>query len=595
MISNNRHIRQQFDTRTHILMLFLLLLMMTLFARLLYLQWYQHENLLLQSNNNRINVVPVLPTRGLILDRDGIPLASNKISYRIHLIPEHCEDIHALLVDLQNKLLWSDKKLNYIERQVKRSRRDRPMLIDDQLTWMQVAPIAARIHHYPGLDLLSSTHRYYPYKELTSHLIGYLSLARDNDLKNGYRHTEYVGRTGLERELENELHGITGSQQEEVNARGQRVSILHTVPASIGDNINTTIDIGLQQTIWDQLGDETGAVVVMDVHSGEVIALVSKPGFNSNLFITGLGQEQWDDWRFNPQKPLMNRAIQATYPPASTLKVITSLAGLKHHSPLIHQSTYCNGFIELNDRKLRCWNKRGHGQVNLEQSLSQSCDVFYYKLGEELGMPALVDEMKNWGLGTFTHIGLTPESDGNIPTPLQILSNGRTRPWYQGNIMITAIGQGSTTVTPLQIARFAAAIANGGDILKPQLILHQQSEILWHADVQPEHLREVQHAMRSVVTQRHGTAHRVLEGAKWDIAGKTGTAQVVAMERDKSKQDTVVERHLKDHAWFMGYAPFDHPQIAFAILVEHGEHGSSSAAPIAKTIVDYLADKESAQ
>lgn len=596
---NQLDIRQRFEGRMIIFQIVMAALLLLLFARLVNLQLYEHEGLLLQSNKNRINIVPLLPTRGVITDRNGNGLAINHISYKVQMIPERVEDMDKALQDLKLLLRWSDRQLVNIRNRIGHARSDRPVLLADKLRWDQVAPITARLHHLSGIDVIAGTHRYYPYADLTSHLIGYLSLAGPSDLKRGYLRTENVGRSGLEKAYESLLHGKPGSQQEETDATGRRVAVLKQMPPEIGADIQLSIDVGLQQVASKALGDRTGAVVVMDVHSGELLTLLSKPGFDTNHFITGLEHEQWQSWLNDPRKPLLNRTTQAAYPPASTLKVVTGLAGLRHRLPLATGSTQCPGYLELADRKLRCWKRKGHKHVTLHKSLVQSCDVYFYQLGDQLGMQRLTEEAALWGFGEQTGISLTPESRGILPSAKQRLQNGRTRPWYRGETMITAIGQGSLTVTPLQMARFAAAIANGGKILQPKLKANAEPVVLHTVDVDMKHLQKVRRAMRDVIANPKGTAHRVLNRVPWSVAGKTGTAQVIAMAQDdeedkKSKNSPVLDRH-KDHAWFMGYAPFDNPKIAFAVFVEHGGHGGSAAAPVAAAMIRYLAEQEAAQ
>lgn len=584
------NVRQRFDGRMVLFQIAMVVLLLMLFIRLVNLQLYEHEGLLLQANKNRLNIVPVLPTRGIITDRHGIGLAVNHISYKIQVIPERIENLDETLTALQQLMHWPDSQLVHIKRRIHKARSDRPVLLADKLPWRVVAPITARLHHLTGVDVIAGTHRYYPYDELTSHVIGYLSLAGPKDLKVGYLRTENVGRSGVEKAFESTLHGKPGTQQEEIDAKGRRVAVLKQTPPEIGRDIKLSIDVELQQIASKALGKRTGAVVVMDVHSGELLTLLSKPGFNTNHFITGLEHEKWQSWLNDIRKPLLNRITQAAYPPASTLKIVTALAGLRHHMPLATGSTTCRGYLELADRNLRCWRSEGHGHVTLHKSIVESCDVFFYKLGDQLGMQQLTDEARLWGFGEQTGIILTPEARGTLPLADQQLINGRVRSWYRGETMITAIGQGFTTVTPLQMARFAAAVANGGKVLSPALLANSKPTIVREIDVDPDHLSKIQQAMRDVIAEPKGTAHWSLNWAKWPIAGKTGTAQVIAMAQDDEEADTVPEldRH-KDHAWFMGYAPFDDPKVAFAVFVEHGGHGGSAAAPVAAAIVKYLA------
>jgi len=601
MRNKKLEVRQRFDVR----MLFFYASVPALLGMLLFhimqMQWFEHEKYALQANQNRLNIVPVLPVRGEIIDANGKGLAINRIAYRVLLIPERVEDLNATLSSLTEMLAWTPAKRTLIRKRVQRARRpDRPVLLDDKLQWSSVAPLAARLHHLPGVDVEAGSYRQYPYAELTSHLIGYLSLARKKDLDAGYLPTEFIGRTGVEKSFETQLHGQPGHQQEEVDARGRRVAVVKRTPPVMGDRIQLALDIDVQKAASDALGKRTGAVVVMDVKTGGIIAMLSQPGYDTNRFITGLESEQWNAWLNNPERPLLNRATQAAYPPASTFKLVTALGALKNNIPLANGSTFCPGYLELADRKLHCWKHIGHGKVTLNSALVQSCDVYFYQLGDRLGMAAISDAAHEWGLGEKTQIDLSPEARGIIPTHQPYMmaafksSHTKRKKWYRGETMITAIGQGLLTVTPLQMARLAAAIANGGKVLKPQLLADIQAEVLHQVDIKPEQLQKVQQAMRGVVLNPHGTAHRVLSKAAWTVAGKTGTAQVVKILRNEKKglsKDELLRRH-RDHAWFMGYAPYDNPKIAIAVFVEHGGHGGSSAGPVAAAIIETMAAKQ---
>lgn len=583
-------IRQRYNGRIYLFLAVVLLLLLLLFWRMVQLQWVQYSQHLVQAEDNRIHVSPILPTRGILTDRNGDGLAINKVSYKVTLIPERVEHMEKTMTSVQTIMGWTDTQVERMKRRIQRSRSDRAVLLKDQLTWQDVAPLAARLHQYSGLNVEAGTHRVYPHALETAHMVGYLSLARDVDVQKGYLRIEYVGRSGLERIFESRLHGKLGYKHEEVNARGRRVAVLKTIPPEMGENIQLSIDIGLQHVAAQSLQGQTGAVVVMDVHTGEVLTLLSLPGYDSNKFITGLGNAQWKAWLEDIEKPLLNRTTQAAYPPASTLKMVTGFAGLAEGIRLANESTQCKGYVELADRRIRCWKKKGHGRVDLHDSLVHSCDVFFYELGDALGMPHLSRAIRLWGFGEKTGINLPPEARGNVPAD----RHPSGRKWYRGETMITAIGQGSTTVTPIQMARFAAAIANGGKILTPLLEKGEEVKVIRHIEVDEADLYQVRQGMRDVVADSKGTAYWQLSGAKWSVAGKTGTAQVVKMSDDDERSFSDA-RHHQDHAWFMGYAPYENPKIAFVVFVEHGGHGGSAAGPVAKAIVDYWADKTEAQ
>jgi len=590
MTVSTLEVRSRFERRLLLLRWLAALLLLLLFARLADLQWLQHEGFLLQAERNRINVVPILPTRGEIVDRNGKGLALNAVSYNLTLIPERVEDVKAVLAELQGLMHWPEERTGSLLKRISRSRDDRPVLLADKLEWDDVAQVAARLHHLPGVDVQAGTHRYYPFGPVTSHLIGYVSLARSDDLKTGVLSTEKVGRRGVERAYEKQLHGSLGSQYEEVDAHGRRISAFRRVPPEKGERIRLSLDINLQRAASQALGDRTGAVAVLDVKSGEVLALLSKPGFEPNRFITGLETEQWQEWVNDSRHPLLNRTIQSAYPPASTFKLLVGLAGLRENAPLSHRATQCPGYVELADRKLRCWKRRGHRHVDLHKALVESCDVYFYELGDQLGMSAISSAAQDWGFGEPTGIAIGPESAGIIP---RVSMEKGARRWYRGETMITAIGQGEVTATPLQQARFVAAIANGGTLLHPTLLAGQEPAIERKIDVEPEQLQKIRSAMRDVVASIHGTAHRAMGRLAWTSAGKTGTAQVIeeAQDDDKSARDKPVKRKHRDHAWFVGYAPYENPRIAFAVIVEHGGHGGSAAGPVAAAVVRAMANE----
>jgi len=591
--------RSRFDVRMLFFYAVVPLFMGLLLLQVLKLQWFEHEHYVLQAEQNRLNIVPTLPVRGEITDALGRGLAINRIAYHVQLIPERVAKMDETLHALATMLQWSDGKLAHVQKRIEHTRPDRPVLLDDKLQWEQVSPLAARLHHLPGVEVESGSYREYPYGGLASHMVGYLSLARKDDLDAGYFPSEFVGRTGAEKAFEQVLHGKPGYQQEEVDAVGRRVAVLKRSPSKMGQTLQLALDIDVQKAASQALGDRTGAVVVMDVHSGAIIALLSQPGYDTNRFITGLESDQWQAWLNDPEKPLLNRAMQAAYPPASTFKLVTGLAGLDHGARLASGSTFCPGFIELADRKLRCWKHSGHGTISLHAALVESCDVYFYQLGDQLGMAAISDAAQAWGLGEKTGIALSPESRGSVPSQspymMSAIKNNasKRKKWFRGETMITAIGQGTLTTTPLQVARLAAAIANGGQVLRPQLLANAPAEIMHQVDVSEEHLNIIRKGMRDVVSDPRGTAHRALSGVPWQVAGKTGTAQVIKMAQDKKKiisQDQLEKEH-RDHAWFMGYAPYVNPKIAIAVFVEHGGHGGSAAAPVAAAVIRAMASK----
>jgi len=500
------------------------------------LQRFEHEKYPLQIENKHLNAIPVLPVRGEILDIQGKGLAINQIDYRIYMIPDRVENLEITLSRLQQEMHWSDDKMRLIHQKIQLSRPDLSVLLD-------VSHLAVHLQHYPGIDVRIGSYRQYPFAELTSHLIGYISMAHKKDVEKGYLPSEFIGRSGVERSFESSLHGQLGNQHKELNAHDQRISVVnHQVPA-IGETVRLALDVEVQQAASDALGDRTGAVVVMDVHTGAVITLLSKPGYDTNKFITGLELVQWQEWLNNPEKPLLDHAIMAAYPFPPTFKL--------------------------------------------------------YKLADQLGLDAISKTALAWGLGKKTGIDLPSESRGNVPiqSPYMIAatkdSQSRRNKQLYGETLMKEIGESTLIVTPLQVARLAAAIANGGYVLKPQLLAGQKPEVSHQAHVSKQALHTIRSAMRDVVRSPAGKAHRSLGSAKWSVAGKTGTVQVVKVLSSKKKnlmaQD--IEYRLKDQTWFMGYAPYKNPQIAIAVFVEHGGHGDS-AALVAAAVINVLADRE---
>jgi penicillin-binding protein 2 len=581
--------RQRFDRRILVFHIGSLLILLLLTARLIDLQWIQHEDLALAADQNRIDVVPILPTRGEIVDDDGRGMAINRVLFQVQMIPERVDDPNKVIAALAIMLHWDADTVKRLRRRVAQARPDRPVLLDDKLPWQTVAPLAARLHHFPGVNVLAGTERLYPYGAVTSHLLGYLSLAQPDDIDQGDMPNELVGRSGIERSYQDLLRGDLGFQQEEVDAHGRRVAVLDRSEPHMGQVLKLSIDMDVQQAAWKALGNRTGAVVVMNVHTGKLLALVSKPGYDTNHFITGLEEKEWGAWLHDPHKPLLDRAIQGAYPPASTFKLITALAGLRYHAPLATGTTVCKGVLKLADRNLRCWKHEGHGHIGLHRAIVESCDIFFYELGDQLGMDHLTEEARRWGLGKRTGIDLAGEASGNLAGAKP---EAKRQQWYRGETMITAIGQGETDATPLQMARFAAALANGGLLLKPELRADSPPQIQAQVDVDPANLAIVRQAMRDVVADPHGTAHYELANLPWHVAGKTGTAQVISMSQDNQGHEEPVYDHHRDHAWFIGFAPYENPQIAIAVFVEHGGHGGSAAAPVAAAVIRTLTAKE---
>ena len=579
--------RRRFERRLWLARALVVGLFAVLLAREVQLAWMEHARFARMAAHNRVRLVPILPVRGEIFDREGRGLAVNRTAFRVVITPEIAgEKAQEVLNVVARALGWGDARLARMRARMARARPDRPVLLADRLAWGKVAWLAARLHRLPGLGVEAAPYRAYPAGPVAAHIVGYLSLAGPEDLRRGYLATEYVGRTGAERRFEARLHGRLGWREIEVDARGRRVAVLNETPPTRGQDVRLALDLEVQRAAWQALGPREGAVVVLDVQTGDVIAMVSRPSFDPNAFVGGLRWEQWQALRRDPRKPLMNRAYQAAYPPGSVFKVITAMAGMRAELPLVHQRITCTGAIHLADRDLRCWRKEGHGRVGLVRALVESCDVYFYLLGDALGMERLSEEAARWGLGEKTGIPLAGEQAGVIPAKHPYLTRlfhrklrGRRRNWYRGETMITAIGQGAVTATPLQIARLMAALANGGKLLRPKLALDAAPRVMRTISVPFGALARLHRALRGVVADPRGTAHAAFLHVPWPVAGKTGTAEV-----DKA--------HDVAHAWFAGFAPADRPRYAFAVIVERGGHGGAVAAPVAAAVVRALARME---
>jgi penicillin-binding protein 2 len=461
-----------------------------------------------------------------------------------------------------------------------------------------LAVVASHRYDLPGIDLQIQQLRNYINSGMAAHLLGYIGEINPKELKKdiyaGSRPGDLVGKFGIEKSMEPYLRGERGGRQVEVNANGQVVRVLQTVPARSGYNVYLTIDSRLQQRAEELLQDKAGAVVALDPNSGEVLAMASSPAFDQNDFITGLSTEKWRSLIENPDRPLNNKAIQGEYPPASTYKIINALAGLQEG--VIHENDilFCPGYYRFGNRTYRCWRRGGHGSVDLNKALAQSCDVYFYQVGERLGIDRLAWYAKAAGLGARTGIELDHEGRGLVPTAAWKKKRYGIA-WQPGETLSVAIGQGFNLVTPLQMAVFTGAVANGGVRYRPTLvkgvvsgdgeeILGNTPHVAGRLPVSPDNLALVKKGLWEVVQGERGTA-RIARLKDTDISGKTGTAQVVSREKIEESEDGATARKYLDHAWFVAYAPSENPQLAIAVIIEHGEHGSSAAAPVARELI----------
>jgi penicillin-binding protein 2 len=498
---------------------------------------------------------------------------------------------------LQPIINLSQSQIDSLYKRLQSQRSFLPLQIKSQLTWQEVSRIEAQIHSLAGVTIQAKSVRYYSQGVSAAHLLGYIGEVSERDKQRfpaiHFRSGDFVGKSGMERQFEVQLRGREGVREMEVNATGRQIRQLRESPSRPGGDLHLTIDMGLQQIAEKSLAGKAGAVVVLDPRNGKVLAMASQPSYNPNKFIQGFSDKEWHALISDPDRPLGNKAIQGQYPPGSTFKIVVALAAMSEGKMDAKERYYCPGHIIREEHKFYCWKRKGHGQVGLVQALAQSCDVFFYKLAEKVGIDAIERQARRLGLGDISHIGINGEKPGLVPSrSWKRAMQGVV--WYPGETLITAIGQGYLLATPLQLANMMSAIANGGTVFKPSLVDlgdDELPEVLQWGHINHNHLALLREGLREVVHGRVGTASRY-QPDRVKAAGKTGTSQVVRHKREESgkiiKSDN--DRH-KDHALYVTYAPStptQEPKLAISIVVEHGGHGSSAAAPIAKELIDYF-------
>ncbi len=575
-----------------------------LMTRLIYLQLVEGKEYRRLSEINSIRLHDIDAPRGLIFDRHSQMLVDNRPSFDLHII---LKDAKPLGETLENLGRLMGETPEYLQDRIKNSKRRgayKPILLKEDIGRDTLAAIEVHKYELPGVVVRILPRRHYLFGQLGAHLIGYVGEINQEELqRKGYadlKAGDFIGKFGIENSYEGTLRGKRGGRQVEVNANGQVVRILNTVEAQAGNDIVLTIDKTLQETAEQLLVERAGAVVAVDPQNGEILAMASNPTFDSNMFVVGMSHEQWNALISNPFRPLENKAIQAEYPPASTYKIITAMAGLEEGVIDAGTTFFCPGHYRYGNRVYRCWKRVGHGEVDVVKALRESCDVYFYQVGEALGVDRLAWYAKACGLGDLSGIKLNQESKGLIPTAAW--KRKRTgESWQGGETLSVAIGQGFDLVTPLQMAALAAAVGNGGTRFKPQLLKKMpnndnlvstvnQPEVAGQLPASADTLALIHKGLWEVVNDRHGTAWASrLKGA--EFSGKTGTAQVVGLPPVGSQDEVLLNELHKDHAWFVAYAPSQNPRIAVAVMVEHGEHGSSAAAPIAREIIRTYLDQ----
>ena len=582
---------------------------MLLVARLVYLQVVRHQDLSEQAENNRTAIVPIVPNRGLILDRNGIVLASNYSAYTLEITPSRIGEANldktiealAQVIEIQPRDKRRFKKL------LDESKSFESLPIRTRLTDEEVARFAAQRYRFPGVDIKARLFRNYPWGELASHVIGYIGRINqaekeridEGDDEENYRGTEYIGKLGVEQSYEQQLHGITGVEQVETSAGGRAVRKLASNPATPGNTVVMSIDIKLQKLIEDLYGDRRGAMVAIDPKTGEVLAFVSKPTFDPNLFVEGIDSENWQALNESLDKPLLNRALRGTYPPGSTYKPFMALAALETGKRTPHQVTFDPGYFMFGGHRFRDDKEGGHGSVDMYKSIVQSCDTYYYVLANDLGVDLMHEQMQHFGFGDLTGIDILGEARGLLPSTRWKRSAYRKpeqQKWYPGETISLGIGQGYNNFTILQLALATSTMANNGLKMKPHLV-HEVVDIVTKSPrttehqttgqltARPENIAVVRNAMVGVNLE--GTSSAAFRGAPYTSGGKTGTAQVIQIKQGEKYNASQVDERHRDHALFIAYAPADEPRIAIAMVVENAGFGAQNAAPIARRAFDY--------
>ena len=574
-----------------ILLQVLILGLFCLFAvRLWYLQIHRGEEYALKARENQLRQEPIFSPRGLIRDRNGDLLAVNEPAYALGLVREDCPDIDATLHQVA---VWTGRDFAELKKLYKKNRKRvkpfEPLILVPDLTFHQLALIDSNRLRWPGLEIQVRPRRQYRYGMLLAHVLGYVAEANEADLekRRNLDLGDYVGKQGIELMLEDRIRGVKGRIQFEVDVNGRRLKERVLKHPRAGHEVSLSIDLGLQKLAMDWLSEEAGGVAVIDADTGQLWALATAPSYDSNDFSSGLSPDQWAKLRDDPLHPMQNRVIQSVYPPGSVFKHVVAGAGLHYGLVDPKETVHCAGQIQLGRHIFRCWRKGGHGNVNLEKALVESCDVYFYKLGKKLTVDRMSEFAKACGFGQPTDIQLPHEKSGIMPTR-EWKRKRFGESWQGGDNLNMAIGQGYTLVTPLQVARFFAAILNGGKLLKPLLLKDEKTEVQGNIPLTPDQIDRLKRALVQTVVDDHGTCRRIrTKGVT--VGGKTGTAQVVRFTEElKGMKDDEIPYKFRDHAWMAAIAEKDGRRFAIAVLVEHGLHGGSGAGPVVKAVIDYL-------
>ncbi|KQN68721.1 penicillin-binding protein 2 [Serratia sp. Leaf51] len=584
----------------------ILLLSGVLAFNLYNLQIVRFQDYQTRSNDNRIKLVPIAPSRGIIYDRNGTPLALNRTIYQLELVPEKVDDLQATLEALKPIVDLTSDDIDNFKKERQRSRRFTSIAVKNALTEVQVARFSVNQFHFPGVEVKGYQRRYYPYGSALTHVIGYVSKINDRDVerldKDGilanYAATHDIGKLGIERYYEDTLHGKTGYEEVEVNNRGRVIRQLHEEPPQAGKDIYLTIDLPLQQYIEELLTTSRAAVVVSDPRDGAIRALVSNPSYDPNLFVEGISSKDYTRLLNDADKPLINRTTQGVYPPASTVKPYISVSALTSGVITKNTSLFDPGWWQLpgSDKRYRDWKHWGHGRLNVTKALEESADTFFYQVAYDMGIDRLSEWMGKFGYGHYTGIDLSEERSGNMPNRDWKFKRFK-KPWYQGDTIPVGIGQGYWTATPIQIMKAMTTLINDGDVKTPHLLLsttndgkqvpYRQEETTQIGDIHSGYWEIAKDGMYGVANRPNGTARKYFADAPYKAAAKSGTAQVYGLKANEIYNAHKIAEHLRDHKLMTSFAPYDKPTVAVAVVLENGGAGPA-VGTISRQILDHI-------
>ena len=608
-IRNSEVELQQFQTRVGIAGFAVLIAFGLLAVRFLWLQILQHDVYRAKAEDNRISIVPVTPNRGLIVDRNGVVVARNYSGYTLEIYPRRVKNIERLIDELTEYVDITTRDRVRFRKLLQETRNAESLPVKNRLSDEEVAKFAANRFRFEGVEIRARLFRQYPFGDVGSHVLGYLGRINTQDQQKledegvgaNYRGTDYIGKAGVEAAYEAELHGTTGFEQVEIDAAGRGIRTLSRTASQAGNNLSLELDMRLQQVAEIAFGDRRGALVAIDPSSGGVLALVSKPGFDPNLFVDGIDPQYWAELNGSIDKPLNNRAISGLYPPGSTIKPYLALAALETGKRRPSASIFDPGYFDFGGRRFRDDKKGGHGVVDMYKSIVDSCDTYYYHLSNDMGIDAIARFLGPFGFGSKSGIDLAGEFQGVLPSPEWKMKRFAKQPaqqkWFPGETISIGIGQGYHSYTPLQLAQAMAMLATGGTMYKPRLIAHIDNprsgerrelptEVLHTVALRRDNVEFIKRAMAGV--NKEGTSQRAFAKVEYTVGGKTGTAQVIAIKQgEKYEEHKVAERH-RDHSLYIAFAPVESPRIALAVVVENGGFGARAAAPLARTVLDYF-------